>query len=67
MDKTASVYRRDWTRSGIHAAQGKPVGLPEAAGDPQGTLLTLRVKEYGKNAKACLWPKVPGDYRVVAG
>ena len=51
MDMTASVYRRDRTRSEIHAAQGKPVTLPETAGEPQGTLLTLRVMEYGKSER----------------
>lgn len=51
MDLTPSVYRRDRTRSEIHAEQGKPVTLPETAGEPQGTLLTLRVKEYGKSER----------------
>jgi len=51
MDMMPSVYRRDRTRSEIHAEQGKPVTLPETAGEPQGTLLTLRVKEYGKSER----------------
>jgi RNA-directed DNA polymerase len=34
-------------RSEMHAKQGKPVGLPETAGEPQGTLLVLRVEERG--------------------
>lgn len=51
MDMTPSVYRRDRTRSESHAEQGKPVTLPETAGEPQGTLLTLRVKEYGKSER----------------
>jgi RNA-directed DNA polymerase len=51
MDMTPSVYRRDRTRSEILAQQGKPVTLPETAGEPQGTLLTLRVKEYGKSER----------------
>ena len=40
MDMTPPVYKRDRTRSETHAEQGKPVTLPETAGEPQGTLLT---------------------------
>ncbi len=37
------------TRSEIHAKQGKPVVLPETAGEPQGELLTLRVWDGGES------------------
>ena len=59
MDMTAPVYWRDRTRSEIHAAQGKPETLPETAGDPQGTLLPLRVKEYGKKPRPVCGPQCP--------
>jgi hypothetical protein len=38
-------------RSEIHAEQGKPKGLPQAAGEPQGTLMVLWVKDCGKKRK----------------
>lgn len=41
--------RRDPTRSEAYAEQDKPVALPETAGEPQGTLLALRVKEGGES------------------
>ena len=37
------------TRSEIRAQQGKPVVLPETACEPQGELLTLRVRDGGKS------------------
>jgi hypothetical protein len=43
VDRVPPAKRRDPTRSEIQAEQGKPVVLPEAAGDPQGELLVLRV------------------------
>ena len=49
MDITLPAKRKDPTRSEAYAEQGKPVTLPETAGQPQGTLLALRVKEGGKS------------------
>jgi hypothetical protein len=34
-------------RSEIYAEQGKPKGLPEAAGEPRGTLMVPWVKDCG--------------------
>jgi hypothetical protein len=45
VDSVPPAKRRDPPRSEIHAEQGKPVVLPETAGEPQGTLLVLRVKD----------------------
>ena len=49
MDITLPAKRKDPTRSEAYAEQGKPVTLPETAGQPQGTLLALRVKESGES------------------
>ena len=43
MDKVPPAKRGGPTRSEIQAKQGKPVVLPETAGNPQGKLLVLRV------------------------
>jgi hypothetical protein len=43
MDGTPPANRKDPTRSETHVEQGKPVTLPPKAGEPQGTLLALRV------------------------
>ncbi len=48
MDRTPPAHRTGPHHPEIHAAQGKPIVLPAAAGEPQGTLLALRVKESGK-------------------
>jgi RNA-directed DNA polymerase len=47
LDDQPPAKRKGPPRSEIHAEQGKPVGLPETAGEPQGTLSALRVKECG--------------------
>lgn len=49
MDMTLPAKRRDPPRSEASAEQGKPIALPETAGEPQGTLLVLRVKEGGES------------------
>jgi RNA-directed DNA polymerase len=49
MDIAPSADRRGPSRSEILAEQGKPVVLPETAGEPQGTLLVLRVEDCGKS------------------
>jgi RNA-directed DNA polymerase len=49
MESKPSANRRGPPRSEIQAEQGKPVALPETAGEPRGTLLVLRVKECGKS------------------
>jgi RNA-directed DNA polymerase len=49
MDKTPPAKRKGPPRSEIHAEQGKPKGLPETAGEPQGTLTAWWVKECGKS------------------
>ena len=41
--------RKGPTRSETDAKQGKPKGLPETAGEPQGTLRALGVEECGKS------------------
>jgi len=43
VDSVPPAKRRDPTRSEIQVEQGKPEVLPETAGEPQGTPLTLRV------------------------
>ena len=48
MDVAPPANSRDTPRSEIHAGQGKPVVSPEAAGEPQGTPLVLRVKDAGE-------------------
>ena len=49
MDGVSSVYSRYPTHSEIYAEQGKPVVSPVTAGEPQGTLLALRVKDGGES------------------
>ena len=49
MDEEPPAKRKGPTRSEIHAKQGKPVVLPETAGEPKGTLLALRVEDGGKS------------------
>jgi RNA-directed DNA polymerase len=49
VDSKPPAKRMGPPRSGIHAEQGKPIVLPETAGEPQGTLLVLRVKEHGES------------------
>jgi len=51
MDNPPPANRRDPPRSEIHAEQGKPVALPETAGEPRGTLLVLRVEDCGKSER----------------
>ena len=51
MDNLPPANRRDPPRSEIHAEQGKPVALPETAGEPRGTLLVLRVEDCGKSER----------------
>jgi|SRR5471030_2537896 len=49
MDNQPPAKRKGPPRSGIHVEQGKPVVLPATAGEPQGTLSALWVKERGKS------------------
>ncbi|MCY1462280.1 hypothetical protein D9M71_800380 [compost metagenome] len=49
MDTRPPANRRGPPRSEIQTEQGKPVVPPDTAGEPQGTLWVLRVKEYGKS------------------
>jgi RNA-directed DNA polymerase len=49
MDKSPPAKRKGPPRSEIHAEQGKPKGLPETAGEPQGTLTARWVEERGKS------------------
>ena len=49
MDSAPPAKRRDPPHSEINAEQGKPVVSPETAGEPQGTLLVLRVKDGGES------------------
>ena len=49
MDGQLPAKRRGPPRSETHAKQGKPVVLPETAGEPQGELLTLRVWDGGES------------------
>jgi RNA-directed DNA polymerase len=51
VDSKPPAKWRGPTRSEIHAEQGKPVVLPATAGEPQGTLLALRVRESGKSER----------------
>jgi hypothetical protein len=51
MDKSPPAKRKGPPRSEIHAEQGKPKGLPEAAGEPQGTLMAPWVKDCGKKRR----------------
>ena len=53
MDCQPPAKRRGPPRSETHAEQGKPVVLPVTAGEPQGTLLAVRVKECGESEG---WP-----------
>jgi len=49
MDKTLPAKRKGPRRPETHAEQGKPIAPPETAGEPQGTLLALWVKESGES------------------
>ncbi|WP_459252761.1 reverse transcriptase N-terminal domain-containing protein [Paraburkholderia sp. RL17-373-BIF-A] len=49
MDNQPPAKRKGPPRSEIHAEQGKPIVLPASAGEPQGTLLALWVKECGES------------------
>jgi RNA-directed DNA polymerase len=59
MDIAPSADRRGPTRSEILAEQGKPVVLPATAGEPQGTLLVLRVKDCGKSESLPVTGRIP--------
>lgn len=49
MDNQPPAKRKGPPRSEIHAEQGKPIVPPATAGEPQGTLLVLWVKECGES------------------
>jgi len=49
MDNQPPAKRKGPPRSEIHAEQGKPIVLPATAGEPQGTLSALWVKECGES------------------
>ncbi|WP_228772733.1 hypothetical protein [Cupriavidus necator] len=59
MDKTPPANRKDPTRSETHVEQGKPVTPPPKAGEPQGTLLVLRVEERGKSKCLSVMGRIP--------
>lgn len=54
MDMTPPANRKDPRRSEILVEQGKPVALPGTAGEPQGTLLGLRVWDCGESEGRCV-------------
>ena len=49
MDDRPPAKRKGPPRSESHAEQGKPIALPETAGEPRGTLSALWVKDCGKS------------------
>lgn len=49
MDNQPPAKRRGPPRSETQEEQGKPITLPGAAGEPQGTLLALWVEDSGKS------------------
>ncbi|KLK91857.1 hypothetical protein AA309_17900 [Microvirga vignae] len=51
MDDQPPAKRKGPPRSEIHAEQGKPIVLQVTAGQPQGRLLALWVKECGKSER----------------
>lgn len=51
MDDQPPAKRKGPPRSGIHVELGKPIVLPETAGEPQGTLSALWVKECGESER----------------
>jgi RNA-directed DNA polymerase len=51
MDNQPPAKRKGPPRSEIHAEQGKPIVLPATAGEPQGTLSALWVKECGRSER----------------
>lgn len=51
MDDQPPAKRKGPPRSETYAEQGKPIVLPATAGEPQGTLLALWVKECGKSER----------------
>lgn len=61
MDKPPPAKRKGPPRSEIHAEQGKPVTLPETAGEPQGTLSVLRVKECGKSEGSAVMGEIRAE------
>lgn len=58
MDRVSSVYSRYPTHSEIYAEQGKPVVSPLLAGEPQGTLLVLRVKDDGESERRSVMVRI---------
>jgi RNA-directed DNA polymerase len=61
VDSMPPAKMRGPPRSEIHAEQGKPVVLPETAGEPQGTLLALRVKECGESERLSVMEGIPAE------
>jgi RNA-directed DNA polymerase len=59
MDIAPPADRRGPSRSEIHAEQDKPVVLPATAGEPQGTLLALRVRDCGKSERLPVMGRIP--------
>jgi hypothetical protein len=51
MDDKPPANRKGPPRSETEVEQGKPIGLPVTAGEPQGTLLALWVKESGESER----------------
>lgn len=51
MDSAPPAKTKGPPHSEIHVEQGKPIAPPVTAGEPQGTLLALWVKECGKSER----------------
>jgi len=58
VDVVPPANRRGPPRSEIQAEQGKPAVLPVTAGEPQGTLLVLRVKERGESERRSVMGRI---------
>ena len=61
MDNLPPANRRDPPRSEIHAEQGKSVALPATAGEPQGTLLVLRIEDCGKSESPAVMVEIRAE------
>ena len=61
MDARPPEKRKGPPRSEIHAEQGKPITLPETAGEPRGTLLALWVEECGKSEGLAVMARIRAE------
>ena len=60
MDVKPPANRKGPPQSEILAKQGKPIELPVMAGEPQGTLLVLWVKEGGESERPAVMERDTG-------